>query len=260
MLGKLIKYEWKSTWKMLLPFNLFIILTALLVHLAVGMYSADYGSEIWEVRFSAWLFVVIGYVVGMVVVSVVTAVYLIHRFYTTVYGDQGYLLHTLPVDKHEILVAKTLVSSLWVLMSVCIVLLTFCTFAEGEQSYLRTVGSQILWLLEKIAGGDVTNVFTVVMSIVVLFFTILEKVLEITACLSVGQLSRNHKLFTAFAVYFGIYVIRKIGSLIWLVLPEWEIVDMLGSTWEINLLTNIFYGGIFYFITWYLMKKKLNLD
>jgi hypothetical protein len=36
--------------------------------------------------------------------------------------------------------------------------------------------------------------------------------------------------------------------------------SFLGRTWETTMISGILYGAVFYFITWYMMEKKLNLD
>lgn len=59
------------------------------------------------------IMVILTYVISMFAVYVGTSIFLIYRFYTSTYGDQGYLLHTLPVDTHHIILAKVSVSALW---------------------------------------------------------------------------------------------------------------------------------------------------
>ena len=114
MLAKLMKYEWKSTWKLLLPMNLLIIVMTLLACITVRLDVFDTDND--AVIFSAMM-IIITYAASMFVVMIGTAIFLIYRFYTSTYGDQGYLLHTLPVDKHHIIIAKAAVSSACVMFS-----------------------------------------------------------------------------------------------------------------------------------------------
>ena len=64
-----------------------------------------FDSDNGMVVFSAMM-ILLTYMGSMFVVCIGTAIYLIYRFYTSTYGDQGYLLHTLPVDKHHIIISK----------------------------------------------------------------------------------------------------------------------------------------------------------
>ena len=114
MLGKLMKYEWQSTWKLLLPANLLIVVMTFFACMTVRLRLMYVDND--GIIFSA-VMILVTYAGSMFVVMIGTAIYLIYRFYTSTYGDQGYLLHTLPVDKHHIIIAKVTVSTAWVLFS-----------------------------------------------------------------------------------------------------------------------------------------------
>ena len=114
MLGKLMKYEWKATWKLLLTANLVTVVMAVLAWALENV--VKYPSEFSLVDFMQTI-VLFTFFISVLAVSVGTVIYLIHRFYTSTYGDQGYLLHTLPVDTHHIIIAKVLVSTIWMLIT-----------------------------------------------------------------------------------------------------------------------------------------------
>ena len=116
MLGRLMKYEWKATWKLLVPANLLIVVTSFFSWIAWRRMRYD-GYDVNAVVNLAALVLLVTSFLSMFVVIVGSAIYLIWRFYTSTYGDQGYLLHTLPVDKHHIIIAKVLVSTAWILLS-----------------------------------------------------------------------------------------------------------------------------------------------
>ena len=103
MLGKLMKYEWKATWKLLIPLNLFIVVMSILAYITIQLRFFDSDNDL--VMMTGML-LLMTYVLSMFVISIVTVIYLIYRFYTSVYGEEGYLLHTLPVDKHHIIVDR----------------------------------------------------------------------------------------------------------------------------------------------------------
>ena len=121
MLGRLIKHEWKSTYKVGC-----LMLAAMAVTTFLGWMSfqtpmwrsmGDGGGRfIWLDIFGA--FTLVMYVVLLVVINSGIVIYVGVHFYKTMYTDEGYLLHTLPVTKHEILFCKILVGGLWVLIIV----------------------------------------------------------------------------------------------------------------------------------------------
>ena len=248
MLGKLIKYEWKATWKLLVPLDLFIVVMAVFAYLTIKLHFFETDSGL---VFMSGSLILAGYGIGMLAVSVVTVVYLIYRFYTSVYGDQGYLLHTLPVDKHQIIIAKVTVSTIWMLICTLLIPISFISLFSTNTPFIQNV-----------ADG-----FTAVMMVIALIFAIVASVLKIAACLSLGQLSANHKLLVSFAFYFAIYMVQRIWDLIYSVLTADLVEQMIkeggslyGRTWETTLIGDLVLSAIFYFITWYMMEKKLNLD
>ena len=102
------------------------------------------------------------------------------------------------------------------------------------------------------------------MTLIAFLVEILARVLKITACISLGQLSSNHKLLMAFAFYFAIYIVQQIVNGFYYALlgyinemtGEWYY----GKSWEYSLISGLIYVVVFYVVTWYVMERKLNLD
>lgn len=261
MLGRLMKYEWKSTWKLLVPMNLLIVVMTIFACVTVRMDFFDTDND--GVIFSG-IMILMTYIASMFVVMVGTAIYLVQRFYTSTYGDQGYLLHTLPVDKHHIIIAKVIVSAAWVMLS-SVLMYTSVIFLitsaggdlfEGFSDGMKTIVEQ--------AGNAKINFFTVVMTLIALVVGMLARVLKVTACISLGQLSSNHKLLTAFAFYIGVYFVQQIVTALYYALLGYVntkiITRYYGRSWEFTLISGLIYCVVFYLLTWYVMDKKLNLD
>ena len=118
MLGKLMKYEWKASWKLLLPMNLFIVVTSLFAYVTIQLSFFDSESAL---VIMTGTFVMMAYVLSLIVVFIVTMIFLVYRAYKSVYGDEGYLLHTLPVDKHHIIIAKVVMSAVWMLINIFLI-------------------------------------------------------------------------------------------------------------------------------------------
>lgn len=106
--------------------------------------------------------------------------------------------------------------------------------------------------------------FAMVMTFIALLFNLFAKLLKVTACISLGQLSANHKLLFSVLYYFGIYVVQKIFTGIYFVfviaLARNDSYEMEFYGWESMLVSGIIYSVVFYLITWYVMDKKLNLE
>ena len=262
MLGKLMKYEWKSTWKLLVPANLLIIVTAFFAFIAV---RHDIFDSIGNYNGSTVMLtglVMLTYIASMFVAMIGSAVYLIYHFYTSTYGDQGYLLHTLPVDKHYIIVAKVLVSLLWMLLSSFLMYMSVLFLFVTED--VLTEFTDILKILVTRTYLEDISSFAVIMSIIAVIVEMLVRVLKVAACISLGQLSANHKLLTAFAYYFAIYVIQQMANGCYYIIlglfNERNETWFMGGSWEFSLIMGLIYAVIFYLLTWHVMDKQLNLD
>lgn len=259
MLGKLMKYEWQSTWKLLLPANLLIIVMTFFACMTIRLNLGDIDND--GVVFSA-VMILVTYVGSMFVVMIGTAIYLIYRFYTSTYGDQGYLLHTLPVDKHHIIIAKVIVSAAWVLLSSFLMYLSVLFIFASEEGVIPELIDSMEVLAEEIGGRP--SFLAGVMTVVAFIISVLARVLKVTACLSLGQLSANHKLLMSFAFYFGIYFLQQMISSFYyfflgLINRKMD-TYYYGHPWEITLISGLVYTVIFYTVTWYTMEKRLNLD
>ena len=259
MLGKLMKYEWQATWKLLLPANLMIVVMTFFACMAIRLNFGEIKNE--GIVFAA-VMILVTYVGSMFVVMIGTAIYLIYRFYTSTYGDQGYLLHTLPVDKHHIVIAKVAVSTAWILFSSFLMYLSILFIFASEKGVILEMVDSMRVLAKEMNGRP--SFFVGAMTVIAFVVSVLSRVLKVTACLSLGQLWANHKLLMSFAYYFGIYFLQQILRSLYYVL-----LGMInrsfdtyyyGQTWEVTLLAGLVYTVVFYAVTWYTMEKQLNLD
>ena len=260
MLGKLMKYEWKSTWKLLVPANLLIVVMTFFACVTVRVDFFEYKSN--AVDFAA-VMIILMYILSMFVAMVGSVIYLIYHFYTSTYGDQGYLLHTLPVDKHHIIIAKVLVSSIWVTISSFLIYASVLFLFNAEEDIFNDFLSIVKFRVAGVYHDDYT-IFSIIMALIALAVELLARVLKVTACISLGQLSSNHKLLTAIAFYYAIYIVQQIVNVIYyaflgLIGNRTGVWDF-GTSWEYALITGLIYTVVFYLLTWHVMDKKLNLD
>ena len=73
MLGKLMKYEWQATWRLLLPANLLIVVMTFFACMAIRLNLGDIKNE--GIVFAA-VMILVTYVGSMFVVMIGTAIYL----------------------------------------------------------------------------------------------------------------------------------------------------------------------------------------
>ena len=92
MLGKVMKHEMKATWKVLFPLAMVLDGVTIIGMLMMNMqvFETDMGALVG-------LAMLLLYIIGLIALSVTAFIFLLVRFYHSMYGAEGYLSHTLPV-------------------------------------------------------------------------------------------------------------------------------------------------------------------
>lgn len=106
MLSKLLKYEFKDTAR-IIPFIYLIIL----VFAGIMLSGKQLNVAVFTTT-SSVILMLLG-ISLMIVTFVVIAI----RFYKNIYGNEGYLMFTLPVKPHELLLSKAIAAFTWMIIS-----------------------------------------------------------------------------------------------------------------------------------------------
>ena len=114
MLGKLLKYEFKSTARVFLPLYITILVVAIINSFFIN-------SELFQIQ--GLLMTV--FVALMIAMFVITVIVIVQRFNKNLLGDEGYLMFTLPVNSTTILFSKYLIALLWTLLSAIVAVVAF---------------------------------------------------------------------------------------------------------------------------------------
>ena len=269
MLGKLMKYEWKATWKLLVPAYAWVVVSTVLTCIAIRTDEWSSGlleqADVWSGMFMVLMIMLYGF--SMMAAMAGGLIFLIYRFYTSVYGDQGYLLHTLPVDKHHIILSKLIVSFLWIVAGVALLYSSLIFLFQMEGDFAVTFREFLMWRQEMflLYDEEKLSAFAVVMTVIAILVELLSKMLKVAAAISLGQLSANHKLLSSIGFYFAIHIVQNIIRTLFIVLLTvvMEAVDSepgVVFSWSTTLISGLIYCVVFYLATWYIMEKKLNLE
>lgn len=288
MLGKLFKHEWKCTWKVGGMMLLGLVLVSFFGWFSFqapmwravadpGYYS---GISVWDLLSFGTLFM---YIIMLIGLNYGIIIYMGVRFYKTMYTDEGYLTHTLPVSKHQILVSKILNSGLWTILmmigielSVVILVLSMIgafipegyTWAdlwreiEPELGYMNEMFRDIL-------GMSMNGYFWMM-----LVFSLISpfcSMIILFGAISIGQLFTKHRVLMAIVSYVGILIVANI------------ITSTVQSIFSVNQMSrsvsdNVLAGGyvnmsvwlsmtfsiveaaILYFVSYYVTTRKLNME
>ena len=105
MLGKLLKHEWRAVWKVPVLLYGVLLLTGLIAGLTFSM--PIWGSD-WVGLPMSGVMLILMFYFALIGVSVGITIYFAVRYYKSMFTDEGYLTHTLPVSARELLLNKVI--------------------------------------------------------------------------------------------------------------------------------------------------------
>lgn len=264
MFGKLLKYEFKSTAK----WYLLITLIALGLSILTGIIS---GSSVPSfVNMEVDTMQMVTGTLGILIFGGVIGLYLsnyyiiIRRFYSNLYGREGYLTWTLPASPHAIILSKfvgALVASLY-----CIFLL----FLSGFIAIL---------VMGAVMGQDLSPVFTIFEAfshsivywiIIWWIFTTASGIFLFYVSIALGQLFQNRRGLKAILFFFLLCIVLSIiGTAVQPVRNFNDLLNLLYNYGNMEELGISFIPGLIYevikivsmyFTIHYISKYKLNLQ
>jgi hypothetical protein len=283
MLGKLIKYEFKATAKIILLFYAALLVVALINYLVMpwtdtgsSINSAlSAGSALDTTKGVLQGLLITTYLLFTVAAIVVSLVVVVLRFYKML-GDEGYLMFTLPVTTAQHIFSKLIVAVVWNLLSLLIVGIS-AFIVIGRFDVIQSLSE--LWR-EAAAYGVRPGLWLFCIVLCVLLYLI-SAILEFYAAISIGPHITKSRVGGSIIAFIIIYVATQFVALIgvlFLLIPLsgsrydytfestniYEMVNWMNSmalTYFIILATlAIVIGGACYYITHRMIDKKLNLN
>lgn len=280
MLGKLIKYEWKSVYKAGC-----LILGAVALVTVMGWLAfqspmwRDMDADSFSSGVAGWLNVVSVLTLFMYAILLAgccfgTVIYLVVHFYRTMYTDEGYLTHTLPVRKHQILVSKILVSGIWlllVLLSVYLSVFFLCLvmFSAIFLEYdLASVWREITPYMSDILYGlrrdfDVDLIGWLVAGGLRLLITPFVTMTTLFGAVSMGQFFARHRVLMAILSFVGIRIAINTADTLIQAAAGLALYDNIGtymrSSADLRFIVDLAAAAGLYFVSWYVTDRKLNM-
>lgn len=279
MLIKLMKYEWKATWKACAIINFFTVFATILGVFAMrslqnGILHKDQFTYIAVILFVFYYLSIIG-------VSFSMSIYIGVRFYCNLYTDEGYLMHTLPVTKRQLVLSKLLIHTVCTMITQVLLVLSICVMMfpllallldEPALSVPMTMLAKSIQEATGAMGISLPAFFLCSMIAAVIGQT--SGILSIYCAISLGQTFHRHKVMGSILCYIGIYCLIQTATTI-LTMPQMyahtsqmeslSVINTHASAYLYSMLLSIsveslFIGIACYILTLHLMNKKLNLQ
>ena len=284
MLGKLIKHEWKSVYKVGSVLLLVIFAVTLVGYIGLRTpVMSDLFAD--ESRLTEMQSVLVGfasissfliYVLLLVGAMYGIVIYMGVHFYKTMYTDEGYLAHTLPVKTHQLLGSKVIVSGIWVFLINAALCASVVVLAIGLlQGVMDGIQVDISWnefwseLGNMFAFIDFDAVHLLIITILSVLISPFASVVLLFGALTIGQLSGKHKLMMGILTYIGLAVVSYLlNSLVQAIItfgyamsPADDVsMGYMTSSYDASLIVSCVTGVVLYFVSHYIISKKLNLE
>ena len=269
MLGKLIKHEFRATRRIMLPLYLILLATAIAANFSTrGLMETSY----WMLDVLGGLLIV-AFFVAIIGVCVMSFVLMVQRFYKNLLQDEGYVMLTLPVSIHQHIWAKLIVSAVWFVLTVLAVILAACIMAFNV-GVIKDIFQGLGYLFRDLRQLEAKYAFNgagyLAEMAVLCFMGIVAMCVQFYAALAIGHSAANHKMAFSVAAFFVLqFAIQLLsGAGIQLLFHfDWPIFHIdVNHFAAIHLGMLIFiliaaaYAAIFYGITVYFLRRRLNLE
>ncbi len=272
MLGKLMKHEFRATGRIGLPLCGVMLALSVVAGITLRFWDGKENSGWWE---TAIPIVMMLYSISIFAVAIGIFILLMQHYKRNLLEDEGYLMRTLPVSTHQLLLSKLFVALLWYVASAVLIGLSFLAVGavSGMLPEIRaTDGWNVLrrFLAELDAGFVISAVLMMLGGMTL--FTLL-----FYADFTLSQTFSKHKplynivfvvifilllrAFLAFNGVLGLEVYRTAHGGSMTVTGPGEPVDVfIRRDVGIELIELYLFNVGLYFLTWAVLKFRPNLE
>lgn len=256
MLSKLLKYEIKATSRKFFPIYGGIFAASVLTNIALNFLSSDVLRVITFI-------ILISFFAALGVLTITTV---IQRFKDNLFGDEGYLMLTIPTSPEKIILSKAITALIWAILSgimaviSLIIVLLNNEFISALKTFIQNFGGYFAEFI------TTRNVITAILFGICLLSQYIYFVLTVYTSLSIAQTPAfiKRRGLSAFLWFLGISVIvsmivMKVSTAIF---PDNAFTAIHEMTPPIiwGIFTNLFFGTIMLFVTSYIIRNHLNLE
>lgn len=270
MLSKLLKYDFKSIFKLFLPLWGVLLVVSTINRLFFGSgLNTEGGLGLVN------SLMVLLYILLIVAVMVVTTVIIIVRFYQGLLKDEGYLMFTIPVHPWQLITSK-LISALVVSVLSSLVALASVFIIASFPGMWDVLGQAM-----KVASREVPNFVPLVILMVISFFVgLICSITQVYASMALGHLAGSHRV--GFSV-LAFIVLNMAWSTVGTIIGLLGYGDLTGSLITITaeaeatlnvegfsnlMLTSVAWGlainlvrcAVHFVLTNYILSRRLNLE
>lgn len=263
MLGKLLKYDLKWIYKVVIVFYALSVIFAILTRICFSIENSKLFSILAQVAS--------GFTIAMIVNSLFNGIIRSWvRFVNNIYKDESYLTHTLPVGKKTIYLSKVLSAIIcsFISMVVAAISLFICYYSKENLDFLKQ-------MLELTANTYDTTVINICLSFsFILFLEMVFIILIGYVGIIIGHKSNRNKMVKSIITAFGLYMgtnILTLGIIVLMGVFNQEIGNLMKTNSMIDtegikfllvvaILVYAVYNVFYYWLGKKQLEKGVNVD
>ena len=268
MFGRLVKYDFRSMFKQFGFIWPAALLLALVNHFTLS--GLDSTSAVGETTAGMAMLV---YVAILMAMFIITMIFVIQRFFKGLLGDEGYLMHTLPVKPWQLISSKLLSAVAATLLSIVVAILSILLIAPFQWVHelgdlFRGLGYLFThWNIQATHG-----VFFLLELLLLICVGMAQGYLQLYLAMAIGHLFNRNRVAMSVAAYIAINAVM--GTLLGVLgsinfRPLRTALDVMFSVegiagahvavWVAIVWTGLL-SALYFFCTEYILRRRLNLE
>ena len=265
MFGKLLKYDFRSMFKQFAFIWPAALGLALVNHFTINSFVASDS----EMRHTVSGIAMVVYIAILIAMFVIALVFTCQRFYKGLLGDEGYLMHTLPVRPWQLIGSKLLCAVVTTFLSVVVALLSVLLLLPWEKEVFQDIFEGIRYIFTHWNTQVIHVVIAFLEFCLMMMTSFAVGYLQIYLAMSIGHLFNKYRSVVTLIAFI---VINAVVSIVTnkIVL---QFVDVLSDTvngmdvrygfhtamW-IVIAGELVLGAVYFVGTEFILRKKLNLE
>lgn len=272
---KLLKYDLKATSRLIIPITIISLVLGLISRILLGIStkqtidSFNFNTSL-TYMFTGLATMLVFFM--LIILSIVIFWVIVTNFWSSLFSDEGYLYHTLPVKPYQLLLSKLLCANIWqIIMLFVIIIFTAGALTLIPKEEIMSFINNFSSIMTEIPYEDAIKLVNmIIMYAILAFLSVNVQYLTIFMSMAAGQLVNEHKKLVSFGCYIGISIgiqaISQSLTAMFLITPNTQAntynyyTDILFYPQIILIIINLAICISLFMGISYIFKNKLNLE
>lgn len=239
---KLLKHDIRDSYLEIVVLNGILIILSIFAFIGIRSES----SFLLEIALIALVLTIFAAV--FVVLSSI-----IKSFHRNLFTNYGYLTLTTPVSIDKILISKIIVNMLWILVTIVSAIICMFIVISSTNSF-----SGIYQIFEALKQIQPVEVLKSVVSFAISSLSLITVLIFVLVLVNTGRM-KKFKLLKGILIYIGISLIMSLSNPFQSVNNPEPLISTTAD-YIFNLAISLAWSIVFYFVSRYLIKNKLELE